>query len=143
MSEQLIQQTDSAKKSYSQSKEEGIISTINDMVFSHIKHVNQVSRNEIQKTLGLTARQTSCSVWHLIHQGKIKAFGTKIDIYTTREVQCLVVNDSPEIIFRKKSDKEKIKEIRELCSNTKAYQEILPYTTVSGLVDDIENILNQ
>lgn len=116
MPETLIKQTDTAIASYSQSKQEGVISTINDRIEEYIKTHAPCSRNDLQRALGLTARQTSCSTWHLLHKGTIIVHGEKVDSVTHRTLETLYMNPFPELeLKKKKSDKDKLKEIREFC----------------------------
>lgn len=138
---ELINQTDTAKQSYA--TEQPLVRTINDKVEAWIRNNGELSRNDIQRDLGLTSRQAGCAVWHLIRDGKIKPCGEKTDGFTGHIVEVLCINPNPELKFTKKSNAEKLKEIKELCENTRAYMEVVPYTTVSGLCDDILKIINE
>ena len=132
-----INQTVTAAESYSISTEIGQISTINERVYEYIKRVRIASRNEIQRRLELTARQASCSTWHLIQQGKIRLTGqTVIDQITRREVETLEVNPQPEIIFKKVSDKEKLKKI------TNVLEDWMEFDTAYDLKEEILQIIN-
>ena len=112
---ELILQTDTAKQSYH--SEQPLVRTINDKVLAWIRVNGEVSRNDIQRALGLTSRQAGCAVWHLIKQSKIKTCGEKQDSVSKHTVQTLCINEQPEIKFTKKSNTEKLKEIREICVN--------------------------
>lgn len=111
----MINQTHTAAISYEKSTE--VVSTINDRVEQFIRSNPNTSRNEIQMALNLTARQTTCSTWHLLKKGIIKVCGTKEDLVTNREVETLEINPTPEIVFKKVSDKEKIERITKLCES--------------------------
>ncbi len=114
----LINATSTQVHSFHSESTQKVVKTINDRVFEFIKNCinGHPSRNDIQRALGLTARQCSCSVWHLIEQNKIRLTGrTTVDPITKREVETVQVNDTPEIVFKRKSDRERLKEIRELC----------------------------
>lgn len=138
----LIEQTKTAAISYVQSKQ--IVSTINDRVLDYIKEHQPCSRNDVQRALNLSARQSGCSVWHLIEQGKVrvKPMCFKEDVVTKRMVEVVEINPTPEIIFRKVSDKEKLEKVKELCDNASLTDEIDEYESFRVFKNNILSIIN-
>ena len=109
----LINQTSTAIESFHSEKE--LVKTFNERVYDCIKKNGRVSRNEIQRETGLSARQVGCASWNLIKQGRIKVSGTKEDSFSKHFVECLVINFEPHLVFKKVSAREKLEMIRKLC----------------------------
>lgn len=132
-----INQTSTAIASYSLSKSDGIITTINAKIEAYIRENKLVSRNDIQRGLNLTARQAGCAVWRLIEKGIVRDTGlVHHDNETKRDVSLVQINPTPEIVFKKKSDKEKLKEIKALCEKFSLGEK-------DRLTVDILQIINQ
>ena len=110
-----IEQTSTAIQSYH--SEQPLVRTINDKCLAWIRVNGEVSRNEIQRALGITSRQCSCATWHLIRDGKIKPCGEKIDSVSGHTVQTLCINDTPELNFAKLTNSQKIQMIKQTCED--------------------------
>lgn len=113
MNQPLISQTETAIASYH--SEQPLVQNINAKVYDLVLKHGKLTRNDIKRYSDFTARQISCATWHLIKKGKLRTCGTAKDRNTLHEIELVEVNPTPEIIFRKKSDKQKLKEIKELC----------------------------
>lgn len=139
----MINQTRTAAESYVQSKQEGIIMSKNKLVFDFIKANQPCSNKDIELGTGLDNTSVGCARWHLMQQNKIRLCGFKINKGTDREVEAVEVNPHPEIVFKTKSDKQKLDEIRELCESVMSAQFFdKNYSSHIVLADDILQIIN-
>lgn len=141
MPEQLINQTSTAIQSYH--SEQSLVKNINAKVYDLVLKHGKMTRNDIKRHSDFTARQISCATWHLIKKGKLRTCGTAKDRNTLHEIELVEVNPTPEIVFRKKSDKERLKEIRELCDSIIIDEHELPYKSAQGIAEDIISIIDK
>jgi len=139
----LIEQTTTAVESYSISKGEGLIRHKTKKVFEFIKANQPCSNKDIELGTGLDNTSVGCARWHLIQQKKIRVAGLKVNKGTDREVETVEVNPTPEILFKKKSNREKLEEIMELCKEANIYNRIVPYTSCYDLAEEIISIIKK
>jgi len=109
----LIEQKQTAISSYSLSKGEGLISAINERVLNYIQQREPCTRNEITFELKLTDRQVGCACSHLLKDSKIFVFDKNGKGKRNRNIETLAFNRNPQLVFPKKSNAEKLKEIKE------------------------------
>lgn len=128
-----ISQTSTAIASYSASKE--IVSTINKKVEDYVRSNEPCSRNDIQRALNLTARQSGCAVWHLIKTGAIIVRGFKEDSETKRQVETLVVNREPQFLFPKKGNAEKLAEIKKVCEKGLEFCDVISISEILSIIN--------